>query len=100
MVCKVQKSAQCHIDRAKCMSYNVPQKLTTTVCSLQKESSGGKINFYISYKCRHAASRNSESNTKISISKITGTVQILDNHKPGIFVYDVNEHGFGALLYR
>ena len=28
LVCKIQKSAQCHIDRAKCVSYNVPQKLT------------------------------------------------------------------------
>ena len=35
LVCEIQKNAQCHIGRAKCISYNVPQKLTTTVCFIQ-----------------------------------------------------------------
>ena len=42
LVCEIQKSAQCHIETGKCVSYNIPKKLTTTVCFIQKESSGGR----------------------------------------------------------
>ena len=47
LVCEIQKSAQCHIDRVKCISYNVPQKFTTTICFIQKESLGGRIHLKI-----------------------------------------------------
>ena len=42
MVCEIQKSAQLHIDRAKRIVIKMPQKLTTTACFIQEESSGGK----------------------------------------------------------
>ena len=41
MVCETQKSAQWHIDRAKRIVIKMPQKLTTTACFIQEESSGG-----------------------------------------------------------
>ena len=42
MVCEIQKSAQCRIDRAKRIVIKMPQKLTTIACFIQEESSGGK----------------------------------------------------------
>ena len=41
LVCEIQKSAQWHIDRAKRIVIKMPQKLTTTACFIQEESSGG-----------------------------------------------------------
>ena len=45
LVCEIQKSAQCHIDRAKCISYNVPQNLPQQSVSSKKESSGGRPDY-------------------------------------------------------
>ena len=43
LVREIQESAQWHIDMAKCISYNIPQKLAITVCFIQEESSAGSL---------------------------------------------------------